>query len=162
MEIRTNSDEYESLSWEQLIELEIVYGRFKLALGGLWFLEAKRLKELLRIDEVTSLERVCRIFLLSPAWGNLGATAEVNGESGYLTIPECRPQIGRRRKGLAGFPCKPVGIAFSEGLLSALHPEIRFLCCYYPADDHPADSWCRWEVWFAKSEPPPTECRERR
>jgi hypothetical protein len=173
MENWTNADEYEKLTKDQLIELLKMYGRFALTLDGLWFLgveqicgigaalevdegvwrqfgraEAKMLKRFLAFDEISSLESICRIFLLTPVFGNLGARAETRDGKCLLSVTDCHPQKARIRKNLGEFPCKNVGIAYFEGLLGEMSPTIRFRCAVCPPDPHPDDLWCEWEVWF--------------
>jgi len=173
MAARTNLDEYQLLSREQLMDLARMNGRFALSLDGLWFLgveslhgtdhaiaidegvwrqfgasEGKMLKRFLGLDTVTTLEDICRIYLLTPVFGNLGATAEVDGDRCYLSVTDCHPQKSRVKKKLGEFPCKTVGMAYFNGLLTELNPAIRFACTICPPDEHPEDLWCRWEIWF--------------
>lgn len=173
MAVRSNADEYERLSREQLVALARVYGRLGLTLGSLWFLEAerrgttedavrmdakvwrrqgeieaRRLAEFLGVGAFPTLADVCRVFLLTPVWGGLGSTAEIAGDRCFLTITDCRPQRTRCRKGLGSLPCKPVGMGYFEGLLAGLGKEVRFRCVFCPPDERPPDAWCRWEVWL--------------
>jgi hypothetical protein len=172
---RSNEEEYDKLSKEQLVALAKVYGRLGLTLGSLWFLEAerrwttedavrmdadvwrrqgeieaRRIAEFLGVGPSPSLADVCRVFLLTPVWGGLGSTAEIVGDRCYLTITDCRPQRTRCRKGLVSLPCKPVGMGYFEGLLSGLGKGIRFRCVFCPPDERPAEAWCRWEAWIEK------------
>lgn len=171
----TNRDEYEKLSRGQLIELARMYGRFALSLDGFWFLgveklqgtgeamrldkevwrrfgqaEAKVLKRFLSLDRVTTLEEVCRIYLLTPVFANLGGKAEIRGDKCLLSVTDCHPQKARIRKGLGEFPCRTVGRAYFESLLAELNPDIRFRCIVCPPDEHPDDLWCEWEVWMER------------
>lgn len=169
----TNHDEYQKLTKDQLIDLAKIYGRFALTLDGLWFLgvertngieaaikldeevwrqfgksEAKILKKFLGISEVSSLEDICRIYLLTPIFGNLGTKAKIRDGKCVLSITDCHPQKARIKKNLGEFPCKSVGVAYFEGLLSELNPCIKFTCVVCPPDEHPEDLWCEWEVWY--------------
>ncbi len=169
----TNLEEYGKLSKAQLVELARMYGRFALSLDGLWFLgveglhgieeairldeevwrrfgtsEARILKRFLSLDRVTSLEEICRIYLLTPVFGNLGGQAEIRDGRCRLSVTDCHPQKARIRKNLGEFPCKTVGLAYFEGLLAEMNPDIRFRCVVCPPDGHPDDLWCEWEVWM--------------
>jgi hypothetical protein len=169
----SNVDEYEKLSKEQLIELVKMYGRFALTLDGLWFLgvegmkgteeaikldedvwrqfgksEAKILKKFLSTDVVSTLEDICKVYLLTSIFGNLGGKADIRGNRCYLAVTDCLPQKARVKKNLGEFPCKSVGMAYFESLLSELNPKIRFNCTVCPPDKHPTDLWCEWEVWI--------------
>src|SRR5450756_1806090 len=100
----SNVDEYQKLSKEQLIDLVKMYGRFALTLDGLWFLgvermqgmnkaieldeevwrqfgrnEARILKKFLSIDSVSTLEEICKVYLLTPVFGTVSYT--------HLTLP---------------------------------------------------------------------------
>lgn len=169
----SNVDEYQKLSKDQLIELVQMYGRLALALDGFWFLgvegrqgiekaievdeevwkefgkrEAKRLKTFLRKDVVSKLEEICRIYLLTPTFGNLGARAEIRGSKCYLSAADCHAQKARVRKGMGEFSCKSVGIAYFDGFLKELNPDIKYRCVFCPPDQHPDGLWCQWEVWI--------------
>ena len=85
-----------------MVDLAKMYRRFALTLDGFWFLgvertqgidkaieideavwrqfggsEAKILKKFLSIDKVSTLEEICRVYLLTPVFGNFGAQAEI-------------------------------------------------------------------------------------
>ncbi|MFH1932173.1 MAG: DUF6125 family protein [Pseudomonadota bacterium] len=172
----TNLEEYRKLSKEQLIDLLQLFGRGALTIDGFWFLgveklhgteeatdldeqawghygkvEAKLLKKYLSMEQVTRLEDICRIYLLTPIFGNLGATAEVRGNKCYLSVTDCHPQKARVREKLGEFPCKGVGIAYFKSFLSELNPSLKFGCVVCPPDEHPEDLWCEWEVWFEEN-----------
>ncbi len=167
----SNTEEYRKLSKDQLIELMKIYGRFALTLDGLWFLgveqqqgidkaievdeevwrqfgksEAKNLKKFLMMDVVSKLEDICRIYLLTSVFGNLGARAEIQGEKCYLSVTNCHPQKARIRKGMGEFPCKSVGIAYFDGFLKELNSDIKYNCIVCPPDEHTEMLWCQWEV----------------
>ncbi len=171
----TNKDEYEELSRAQLIELARMYGRLSLSLDGFWFLgverlqgtgeairldedvwrrfgqtEARILKRFLSLDRVTTLEEICRVYLLTPVFGNLGGQAEVRDDKCLLSVTDCHPQKARIRKNLAEFPCKIVGRAYFESLLAEMNPDIGFRCVVCPPDERPDDLWCEWEVWMER------------
>jgi len=58
---------------------------------------------------------------------------------------DCRVQSARKRKGLADFPCKPVGLVEYENFAKTIDPRIKTRCLYCPPDKHPSDAWCAWE-----------------
>ena len=169
----SNVDEYQKLSKEQLIDLVKMYGRFALTLDGLWFLgvermqgmnkaieldeevwrqfgrnEARILKKFLSIDSVSTLEEICKVYLLTPVFGNLGGQAEVQDGRCYLSVTDCHPQKARVKKGMGEFPCKTVGIAYFDGFLKELSSDIRYKCIVCPPDEHSERLWCQWEVWI--------------
>jgi hypothetical protein len=173
----SNVDEYQKLSKEQLIDLAKMYGRFALTLDGLWFLgverrdgtnkaieldeevwrqfgknEAKILKRFLSIETVKTYEEICRVYLLTPVYSNLGGQAEIRDGKCYLSVTDCHPQKARVKKGMGEFPCKPVGIAYFDGFLKELNPDIRYKCMVCPPDPHADKLWCQWEVWIEINE----------
>jgi hypothetical protein len=173
MSIWSNIDEYKKLSKDQLIELAKLYGRLALTNDGLWFLsvehlagtdeaikmdegvwgrygkaEGRLLKKFLSIDAAYTLEELCKIYLLTPIFANLGGRAEIRDGKCYFSVTDCHPQKARVSKGLGEFPCKGVGKAYFEGLLKELNPDIMFQCLVCPPDEHPEDLWCKWEAWF--------------
>jgi len=169
----SNIDEYQKLSKEQLVDLAKMYGRFALTLDGFWFLgvertqgigkaieideevwkqfgrnEAKIIKKFLSIDKVSTLEEICRVYLLTPVFGNLGAQAKIRDGRCYLSVTDCYPQKARIKKGMGEFPCKSVGVAYFDGLLKEMGSTIQYQCCVCPPDDHSDTLWCEWEVWI--------------
>ncbi len=58
---------------------------------------------------------------------------------------DCRVQSARRRKGLADFPCKPVGLVEYEWFAKTIDPRIETHCSCCPPDKHPDEFWCAWE-----------------
>lgn len=173
MSVWSNVDEYEKLSKEQLTDLLKIYGRFALTLDGLWFLgvermegidkalavdegvwgefgkgEAKILKRFLSIDRVSTPEGICSAYLLTSVFSNLGGQAEVRDGRCYLSVTDCHPQKARVKKGMGEFPCKAVGVAYFDGFLKELNPDIRYRCIVCPPDEHTETLWCQWEVWI--------------
>jgi len=173
MSVLSNIDEYQRLSKDQLIDLAKLYGRLALTNDGLWFVsvenqagteeairqdeivwgkygkaEGRLLKKFLSLDVVNTMEEICRVYLLTPIFANLGGRAEIRDGKCYLSVTDCRPQKTRVRQGTGEFSCKGVGRAYFEGLLKELNPDIRFNCLVCPPDEHPEDLWCNWEVWF--------------
>ncbi|MCL6451603.1 MAG: DUF6125 family protein [Acetobacteraceae bacterium] len=57
----------------------------------------------------------------------------------------CRVQEARRRKGLAEFACRPVGLVEYEGFAQAIDPRIQVRCLGCPPDPHPTEWFCAWE-----------------
>lgn len=57
----------------------------------------------------------------------------------------CRVQDARRRKGLAAFPCKDVGVIEYSTFAETIDPRIETRCLHCPPDDYNGKYWCRWE-----------------
>jgi hypothetical protein len=56
----------------------------------------------------------------------------------------CRVQETRRRKGLADFPCKSVGIVEFETFARTVDPRLSTTCVHCPPDA-PEGKYCAWE-----------------
>ena len=63
---------------------------------------------------------------------------------------DCRVQDARNRKGLAPFPCKPVGEVEFGSFASEVDPRIRVRCVTCPPDEHHEGTWCAWEFRVAR------------
>ena len=60
----------------------------------------------------------------------------------------CRVQEARRRKGLADFPCKAVGIIEFDTFAATIDRRIRTTCLHCPPDTA-AGQYCGWEFTIA-------------
>lgn len=60
-------------------------------------------------------------------------------------MESCRVQDARRRKGLADFPCKSVGLVEYDTFARAVDPRIRTRCISAPPDPRGAEHVCAWE-----------------
>ncbi|MCU0724761.1 MAG: DUF6125 family protein [Planctomycetes bacterium] len=58
---------------------------------------------------------------------------------------DCRVQQARDRKGLAPFPCKPVGEVEFSSFARGVDPRIVSRCVVCPPDGRSGDGWCEWE-----------------
>ncbi|MFH1143730.1 MAG: DUF6125 family protein [Candidatus Eisenbacteria bacterium] len=62
-----------------------------------------------------------------------------------LRMETCRVQDARRRKGLADFPCRSVGLVEYETFARAIDARIRTRCISCPPDPRAAEHVCAWE-----------------
>jgi hypothetical protein len=163
-------DHLKDLSREELLSLLEVYAKNWLAHDGCWFLAAE---EKLGMDAAIALDtaswarfspaearRIMQAFSIMPGggldalekalWLRLCACANVQSverpEPGRLILRllECRVQKSRRRKGLAAFPCKSVGIVEYAEFARAIDARIKVRCLNCPPDPV-GDAWCAWE-----------------
>ncbi len=58
---------------------------------------------------------------------------------------DCRVQDARNRKGLAPFPCRPVGEVEFASFATAADPRIACRCVVCPPEGRSGDGWCEWE-----------------
>lgn len=168
---------WNDLSRDELIRLLEVYAKNWLAHDGCWFLaaeEAYGLEAAIKLDEMSwtrfspaEARRVQRAFDI-PQDGGLPALAralqfrlyaavneqemtwEADGALRYEMIA-CRVQEARRRKGLADFPCKSVGLIEYTGFAQTIDPRIEVTCLACPPD-LVGDQYCAWRFTLASDE----------
>lgn len=159
------------LSREELENLLVDFAKRWLAHDGLWFQQVEKahgLEEAIRLD-VGAWEKFTEIeakrileFLGREAGGGLETLkealhyrlysfvnkqeiVEVDEQTIIFRMNDCRVQSARRRKQMAEFPCKPVGLVEYSGFAKAIDPRIKTRCLYCPPDEHPEGSFCAWE-----------------
>jgi hypothetical protein len=76
---------------------------------------------------------------------NVQEVVEVTATRAVFRMVDCRVQSARRRKGLADFPCKSVGIVEYTEFARTIDPRIRTRCIACPPDEGPRDWYCAWE-----------------
>lgn len=164
---------YENLacySKEELIRLIEIYSKNWLALDGVWFqsierkdgmdaamyhdaeawkrftvIEAKRIKEFLKLDEYPGLEGLAKALRLR-FYANLNEDSiEIHGNTLIYTMVKCRVQTARERKNMPFHPCKSVGILEYSGFAKVIDSRITCQClsCYPDITDH--HCCCKWE-----------------
>jgi len=62
-----------------------------------------------------------------------------------LTITGCRVQSARERKGMAPFPCRPVGLVEFPVFAAAIDSRITTECLSCPPKTLPGVPYCRWK-----------------
>jgi hypothetical protein len=156
-----------------------------LAHDGLWFLAAEDRFDMdtaIDLDRtawesftVIEAKRIMKRHGIEPG-GGIEALARALGRRLYALINEqeiveqtedrlvfrmndCRVQSARKRKGLADFPCKPVGLVEYAGFARTIDERIETRCIGCPPDPHPEGWYCAWE--FTLREDGPEEDRER-
>lgn len=163
----------ESLSKEELIELINIYSKNWLALDGVWFqsieekrgmdeamyhderawerytvIEAKRIKEFLKLPEQAGIEGLAKALQLR-FYGNINKdTIEIEGNTLIYTAVDCRVQTARLRKGMPYHPCKSVGVIEYNGFAKTI--DSRFTCecvsCYPDITDETC--CCKWKFFL--------------
>ena len=160
----------QDLSREELIELVEIYAKNWLAHDGCWFLaaeeklgmgtaiemdarawenfspvEARRIMQVFGIPKdggLDSLERALQYRLYATV--NRQVSERVDGSTLRFRMVECRVQQARQRKGLAPFPCKPVGMVEYSQFAKAVDARIETVCRHAPPDAVSAE-FCEWE-----------------
>lgn len=155
---------------EQLIELIEIYSKNWLALDGVWFqsiekkrgmdeamyhdaeawkrftvIEAKRIKEFLKLPEQAGLEGLAQALRLR-FYANLNEDKiEINGNELIYTMVKCRVQTARERKGMPFHPCKSVGIIEYSEFVRTIDSRIacEALSCFPDITDDTC--CCKWK-----------------
>lgn len=161
--------QYEDLSINELKELLKAYAKCWLAHDGCWFLSVEEglgTEEAITYDreawrKFAPLEarRVMEARGIEPA-GGLAALAEalkfrmyrwlneqevkLSGNTLTFEMKGCRVQEARRRKGLADFPCKSVGIVEFGEFARAVDERIKTECLKCPPDELAEYEFCAW------------------
>lgn len=147
-----------------------------LAHDGLWFQaveEAYGLEAAIALDQkaweaftVIEAKRIMKRLGLEPGGGipaliralgfrlyariNTQEVSEATDKRCVFRMKSCRVQEARRRRGLADFPCREVGLVEYAGFARTLDSRLETRCLYCPPEPHPADSWCAWEFILNK------------
>lgn len=158
------------MSKEDLLKLVEVYAKNWLAHDGCWFLgaeetfnmetaidldkkswfrfanaEAKRIMKAFDIPENGGLDSLAKAFnyrLYSAI--NQQKTERPEKNKLVFTMTKCKVQETRRRKGLADFPCKSVGIIEFTRFAEAVDQRIKTTCIQCPPDET-GNEFCKWE-----------------
>lgn len=158
------------LSREELVKLIQVYAKNWLAHDGCWFLaaeerygldaaveldarswerfaaaEARRIMNAFEIPldgGLKALERALSYRLYAPI--NRQEVQWIDEQTMIFRMVTCRVQDARRRKGLADFPCKPVGTVEFSTFTKTVDPRIETKCLGCPPDPV-MDYCCAWE-----------------
>ena len=118
--------------------------------AGVWeamaAIEAKSLQKMFHVDENPSVPKIVDL-LRKSSWAldQPFKTVEVSNRRAVLGVDRCRTQETRLNKGLGEFPCKKVRFGYLRSFARTLNPEVEVNCLVCPPDEHPKDSWCRWE-----------------
>jgi hypothetical protein len=109
-------------------------------------LEAKNLQKMFNAAENTDIPTTIDL-LRKSSWAldQPFKTVEVTSSRAVLRINRCRTQEMRLNKGLTEFPCKKVRFGYLKNFAKTLNPDMKVSCLTCPPDEHPKNSWCRWE-----------------
>lgn len=118
--------------------------------AGAWedftVIEAKRIMDFLKIEAGEGLQALKRALNYRLyAMINEQQTEEPDAKTLIFKMKDCRVQSARKRKKMAEFPCKPVGLVEYSGFAKTIDSRIKTRCLHCPPDEHPEDSYCAWE-----------------
>jgi hypothetical protein len=118
--------------------------------AGVWeamaTIEAKSLQKMFHVDENPSVPKIMDL-LRKSSWAldQPFKTVEVSNRRAVLGVDRCRTQETRLNKGLGEFPCKKVRFGYLRSFARTLNQKVEVNCLVCPPDEHPKDSWCKWE-----------------
>ena len=159
------------MSKEELIRIIIDDAKNWLAHDGLWFQAVEKvhgMEQAIEIDReawrsftVIEAKRIMERLGMKPGGGipalveclrhrfyarlNLQDVLEQSDSRVVFRMLDCRVQSARKRKGLADFPCKTVGVVEYAEFARTIDPRIKTCCMACPPDAHPEEFWCAWE-----------------
>jgi hypothetical protein len=109
-------------------------------------IEAKSLQKMFRTGENPNVAKIIEL-LRKSSWAldQPFKTIEISRNRAVLSVGRCRTQENRLAKGLSEFPCKQVRFGYLRSFARTLNPEAKVNCLVCPPDEHPKDSWCKWE-----------------
>ena len=165
-----NYDNLSQYTKDELIQLIEIYSKNWLALDGVWFqsierklgmdeaiyhdeeawkrytvIDAKRIKEFLKLEENPGLEGLAKALGLRFNANLNEASAVIEGNTLTYTIKKCRVQTARERKGMPFHPCKSVGIIEYSEFARTIDSRIKCEClsCYPDVTDESCS--CKWK-----------------
>lgn len=139
--------------WFQAIESRFGMVQAKSINDAVWALfarfEAHKIRRFLKLPPdggLTALEQALPLRLYSLI--NHHITTWNSDGSLVFTMTSCRVQEARRRKGMAGYPCKSAGMVEYTEFASSIDARLVTECVYCPPDDLPEDAFCAWKFSF--------------
>lgn len=109
-------------------------------------IEAKNLQRMFKVGENLDVPIIIGL-LRKSSWAldQPFKTIEIGNKRAIFGIDRCRTQEARLGKGLCEFPCKKVRFEYLKNFARTLNPKVEVNCLACPPDNHPSDSWCKWE-----------------
>jgi uncharacterized protein DUF6125 len=162
---------FEAMGREDLLRALEMFAKNWLAHDGCWFLAAEERFDMQTAIDLDALSwkrfaaaearRIMATFNIQPDGGlealeaalSLRLYAVINtqriewsddGKHLRFFMDVCRVQEARRRKGMADFPCKSVGMVEFETFAATIDPRIRTTCLHCPPDTA-SGQYCGWE-----------------
>ena len=119
--------------------------------AGVWEtmagIEARILQKMFTVGENLDVANIVKLLQMSSwALDQPFKTLELSGKRAVLTVDRCRTQETRLNKGLGEFPCKKVRFGYLENFAKTLNSKAKVNCLVCPPDEHPGNSWCKWEI----------------
>jgi hypothetical protein len=161
----------DALSREEIVGMLEDFAKNWLAHDGLWFQAVEKRfgleaaiecdREAWRYFTVIEAKRIMSRHGIAPGSGlaglkealfwrmysriNVQDVVEETPTSMVFRMRDCRVQSARKRKGLADFPCKSVGVVEYAEFAKTIDGRIRTTCIACPPDEHPEEFHCAWK-----------------
>ena len=109
-------------------------------------IEAKRIMERLGMEPGGGISALIKA-LGERLYEQINEQDVINADENHAVfmMKKCRVQDARRRKDLAPFPCKEVGLVEYSEFAKTIDPRIKTKCVTCPPDDYNGEYWCMWE-----------------
>jgi hypothetical protein len=105
----------------------------------------REIKEKFSIDE-KGLRAIAKVLRYSP-WSMIsGFDIEEKDEEVIVSVPHCRSQEARLKKGVGEYDCKDMHLGEFESIIEEVDSDIKIECLFAPPDPHPEDLFCKWRL----------------
>lgn len=136
--------------WFQAVEetfgMEVALRLDEEAMGRFTVIEARRIKQRWGLRDQAGLDGLA--FALERrlyAHINRQELRRVDQRTLILRMLECRVQSARQRKGMAPFPCRPVGLIEYQEFARTIDEGITTTCLACPPGGGDETCWCAWQ-----------------
>jgi hypothetical protein len=109
----------------------------------------REIKERFLIEE-KGLKALARVLGYSP-WSMIsGFEIEAGDDELIVTVPHCRSQENRLKRGLGEYKCKDMHFGEFMSIIEEVDRNIKVECVFAPPDPHPEDLFCKWRFTMDK------------
>lgn len=92
------------------------------------------------------LKAIARVLRYSP-WSMIsGFDIEERDEEVIVSVPHCRSQEARLKKGVGEYDCKDMHLGEFESIIEEVDKDIKIECLFAPPDPHPKELFCKWRL----------------
>jgi hypothetical protein len=105
----------------------------------------REIKEKFSIEE-KGLKAIAKVLRHSP-WPMIsGFDIEEKDEEVIVSVPHCRSQEARLKKGVGEYDCKDMHLGEFESIIEEVDRDIKIECLFAPPDPHPEELFCKWRL----------------